>query len=155
MLSAVLLVPASATLAQEVIKRQHGDWTVQCRESRQQMLCIAFTPLKSPSGAAAGIFGAQPVAGQRLLTLSLDSGFGVGGQVELRVDNNPGSRHGGCENLQCNILLDPADPLQGQLRRGSQLVVRGNNTDYRASLIGYTAAQESFADLQKPRPARR
>lgn len=139
-----------AQAQQALTKRQHGDWTVQCRQggAGQQPLCIAFTPLKSAAGARAGILGAQPVAGQRLLTFSMDSGFALGGQIELRVDGNPDSRHGGCENLHCHIVLEAADPLQGLLRRGNQLYIRGGKTDYQASLIGYTAAQESWAELQ-------
>lgn len=142
--------PAQAQAA--LTRRQHGDWTVQCRQNDgQQPLCFAFTPLKSESGAKAGIMGAQPVAGQRLLSFSMESGFHIGGQIELRVDGNPVSRHGGCENLYCHVLLDADDPLQAQLRRGVRLHLRGANRDYEASLMGYTAAQESWAELQKRR----
>lgn len=138
--------------AADLVKRQHGDWTVQCRQGNgQQPLCIAFTPLKAGNGATAGILGAQPVAGQRLLSLSLESGYGVGGSVELHVDNNPGFRHGGCENLHCHILLDAEAPLQPQLLRGVRLYVRGADRDYEASLIGYTAAQQSWTELQQQR----
>lgn len=138
--------------AQSLTRRQHNDWTVQCRQSEgQQPLCIAFTPLKSGNGASAGILGAQPVAGQRLLSFSMESGYGVGGQIELRVDGNPISRHGDCENLHCHILLDADHPLQVQFRRGNRLYVRGANMDYEASLIGYTAAQESWVEMQKKR----
>lgn len=152
-LVALVLGPGcDAALAQALTKRQHADWTVQCRQGNgQQPLCIAFTTLKSESGAPAGILGAQPVAGQRLLSFSMESGYHIGGQIELRVDDNPSSRHGGCENLHCHILLDTEDPLQVQLRRGNRLYIRGANRDYEASLIGYTAAQESWAELQKRR----
>ena len=148
----VLAAGCDQVHAQTLTRRQHGDWTVQCRQGNgQQPLCIAFTPLKSETGASAGILGAQPVAGQRLLSFSMESGYHIGGQIELRVDSNPISRHGGCENLHCHIVLSAEDPLQTQLRRGNRLYIRGANTNYEASLIGYTAAQESWADLQKKR----
>jgi hypothetical protein len=79
----------------------------------------------------------------------MESGYHIGGQIELRVDGNPASRHGGCENLHCHIVLDTEDPLQTQLRRGNRLYVRGADVDYQASLIGYTAAQETWTELQK------
>lgn len=146
----VLTVGCDSAQAQALTRRQHGDWTVQCRQGNgQQPLCIAFTALKSEKASPAGILGAQPVAGQRLLSFSMESGYHIGGQIELRVDSNPASRHGGCENLHCHIVLDTDDPLQAQLRRGNRLYVRGANTDYQASLIGYTAAQESWTELQK------
>lgn len=112
---------------------------------------MAFTVLKAPNGAKAGILGAQPVAGQRLLSLSMESGYSLGSRIELRVDGNPGSRHDRCENLHCHILLNADDPLQVQFRRGNQLYVRGDGMDYQASLIGYTAAQEAWAEMQKAR----
>jgi invasion protein IalB len=150
LLFAIPGIPARAE--QDLVRRQHSEWTVQCRKTHQgQPLCMAFTTLKAPNGAAAGILGAQPVAGQRLLSLSLESGYSLGSRVELRVDGNPPSQHDGCENLHCHILLSAEDPLQVQLRRGNQLYVRGANMDYQASLIGYTAAQETWMEMQKAR----
>ena len=152
LLALVLAAGCPSVQAGELIKRQHGDWTVQCREGNgQQPLCIAFTSLKTENGRTAGILGAQPVAGQRLLSLSLESGYGVGGAIELRVDGNPSFRHSGCENLHCHILLNADDPLQPQLLRGNRLYVRGADMDYEASLIGYTAAQQSWTELQQRR----
>lgn len=152
MAALILSAGCNPAQAEDLTRRQHGDWTVQCRQGNgQQPLCIAFTPLKAENGATAGILGAQPVAGQRLLSLSLESGYGVGGTVELRVDGNPSFRHGGCENLHCHILLDTDAPLQPQLLRGNRLYVRGADMNYEASLIGYTAAQQSWTELQRQR----
>lgn len=145
-----LLPPAfpggSARAQDNLVRRQHRDWTVQCRPTHQgPPLCLAFTILKAPNGAQAGILGVQPVAGQRLVSLSMESGYSLGSRVELRVDGNPPASHNGCENLHCHILLSAEDPMQDQLRRGIQLYVQGDTMDYQASLLGYTAAQETWA----------
>lgn len=150
LLPAVLGDPVQAQ--DELVRRQHRDWTVQCRPTHQgPPLCLAFTILRAPDGARAGILGAQPVAGQRLLSLSMEAGYSLGTRVELRVDGNPSSAHDGCENLHCHILLSADNALQVQLRQGNQLFVRSATMDYQASLLGYTAAQESWANMQKAR----